>query len=468
MLNDCRELALSSHNSTAVAHLDATVDAYLRFDRDTGKYLKRALAADPEFSLAHCVRGYFLLMFMNPLLDSKARQSLEAAGKSGHLTARERWHCQALAAWVDGDMNAAAAILECILIACPRDLLALRVAHFLHFYSGNALRMRDSVARVMHAWDAGVPGYPRVLGMLAFALEECGAGFEAERIGRQAVDSDPDPWAIHAVAHVMEMQDRRRAGIHWLRQQQQHFESCNNFAYHLWWHLALHHLDLGQYEAVLALYDDHIRADKTDDYLDLSNAASLLWRLQERGIAIGDRFDELAHCCRPRLTDQRLPFADTHYRCIIAAANAAAPTACATADGDRAADCSVSPASAAIDSTSAAINSADGLSQSLGAATAAWYAGDYRTVVTGLLPLRERITVIGGSNTQRDMFNRLLIDAAVRDHNHPLACALLSERRQLRPNNIWAWQRYAEVLEAMGDPANAAAASARVQSLLRA
>ena len=41
---------------------------------------------------------------------------------------------------------------------------------------------------------------------------------DAERTGRLAVESDPaDPWSVHAVAHVLEMRDRRRDGIAWLR-----------------------------------------------------------------------------------------------------------------------------------------------------------------------------------------------------------------------------------------------------------
>ena len=59
-----------------------------------------------------------------------------------------------------------------------------------------------------------MPDYGKVLGMSAFALEECGAYEEAERRGRRAVEIDPtDIWATHAVAHVMEMTGRQRDGI---------------------------------------------------------------------------------------------------------------------------------------------------------------------------------------------------------------------------------------------------------------
>jgi hypothetical protein len=49
-------------------------------------------------------------------------------------------------------------------------------------------------------------------------------------------------------------------------------------------------LDLGRYDAVLDLYDTEIRAERTDDYRDISNATSLLMRLELDGIEVGDRW----------------------------------------------------------------------------------------------------------------------------------------------------------------------------------
>jgi hypothetical protein len=60
-------------------------------------------------------------------------------------------------------------------------------------------------------------------------------------------------------------------------------------------------LDLGEREAVLASYDEHIRnfddpmtMAVPDHYVDLQNATSLLWRLEQLGIDIGNRWRELA------------------------------------------------------------------------------------------------------------------------------------------------------------------------------
>ena len=97
------------------------------------------------------------------------------------------------------------------------DIIALRLAHFGHFYSGYPERIRDSVERVLPFWSADHEHYGFVLGMQAFGLEECGAYGKAESLGRKAVELNPhDVWSAHAVAHVMEMEERLDEGIVWI------------------------------------------------------------------------------------------------------------------------------------------------------------------------------------------------------------------------------------------------------------
>ena len=65
---------------------------------------------------------------------------------------------QALGAWTAGDWQGAIGCWERILLDHPTDLLALRLAHYGHFYLGDPRRLRDSTARVLPSWsgrDAG-------------------------------------------------------------------------------------------------------------------------------------------------------------------------------------------------------------------------------------------------------------------------------------------------------------------------
>ena len=169
-----------------------------------------------------------------------------------------------------------------------------------------------------------MPGYSNVLGMHAFGLEEAGEYGQAEAQGRKAVELGPqDPWAIHAVTHVMEMQDRRRDGIDWVTGLEPHWTTCNNFRFHIWWHRCLMHLELEDYGSVLDLYDREVRAESTEEYLDITNATSMLWRLEERGVDVGARWGELAERSETRIDDHLLIFADAHFYLALAAAGSA-------------------------------------------------------------------------------------------------------------------------------------------------
>ena len=158
-----------------------------------------------------------------------------------------------------------------------------------------------------------MPGYGNVLGMYAFGLEECGDYAAAEPKGRRAVElSKDDLWAVHAVAHVLEMQGRLEEGTSFLAQPYGTWDDRNPFRQHLWWHTALFPLELGQYDRVLELYDRAVRAELSDFYLDIQNAASMLFRLEWCGVDVGRRWSELADLAEKRIDDHVMAFTDLH------------------------------------------------------------------------------------------------------------------------------------------------------------
>ena len=110
LFDDARGNQVTAASAAAAAHLDETVRAYLGFRGDTGDRLKAALAADPDCAMAHCLRGYFMMLFGQRAMVPRARRSLEAAtqaaGSSG-ATEREAAHMAALAVWVAGDFAGA-------------------------------------------------------------------------------------------------------------------------------------------------------------------------------------------------------------------------------------------------------------------------------------------------------------------------------------------------------------------------
>jgi tetratricopeptide (TPR) repeat protein len=459
MHTDRRGLPLTAISADAAARYDGVMDGYLAFSRDTGAYLKDALAADPTMPMALCTRGYFFKLFCSPAFEARAAKSsqdvADAVARRG-ATERERLHAAALAAWCAGEFEQAAALLEDILLDHPRDILAHKIAHFLYFYLGDAERMRDSIARTLHAWDERVPGYGYVLGMHAFGLEETGAYRAAEATGRRAVDINPgDIWAVHAVAHVMEMQGRHRDGVAWTLSGETAWEGCNNFAFHVWWHRALFLLELGQYDDVLALYDRRIRAEPTEEYLDMVNAAALLWRLEDEGVAVGNRWAELGERAEKRRDDRLLAFVDAHFAMALAASG--------RTESARAMPASMATAAAG---TEAPVFREIG--RPLCEAIIAYRAGAHDRVVDLLLPIRYGIRRLGGSHAQRDLFARMLIESAIAAGRLKLARALLAERTAQKPNSPWSWRSAARVHDGLGEPDEATRARARAVSCLGA
>src|SRR5690606_16378591 len=136
---------------------------------------KALFAADGDMVMAHCLKGYFMMLMAMGWLMPKAREAAAAAARlAPGATAREQAHAQAVGRWTARDLVGAARIWEEILLDHPRDVLALRLAHFAHFYSGDARALRDSVQRALPGWDEGVPAYSYVKGMEAFGFEEAG------------------------------------------------------------------------------------------------------------------------------------------------------------------------------------------------------------------------------------------------------------------------------------------------------
>ena len=172
-----------------------------------------------------------------------------------------------------------------------------------------------------------MPGYGTILSCRCFANEECGDYAAAEPSGWAALEIDPaDFWGIHAVAHVMEMQGRQLEGIDLLEKHERYFTGGSNFIHHLWWHRAMFHLEQREFDAVLDLYDRRFRNLASpltqalpDLYIDVQNAASMLFRLERQGINVGDRWIEIADKAEQRIGDCLSAFTQPHWMMALAA-----------------------------------------------------------------------------------------------------------------------------------------------------
>ena len=402
-------LELTAASGEAARAFDDTVWAYVGFSREPGVPLKRALQADPAMPMALCLQGYFMHLMGLPGLIPKARAALSSLQKISGMNSREKMHAAALGAWCEGELERACAILDGILAEHPRDFLALKVANYLYFYMGDAANVRDGPARALKSWDESTPGYGHLLALHAFGLEESGDYAAAESAGRRATEINPaDPWAVHAVAHVMEMQERAAEGAAWIETLAPHWEAANFFRFHLWWHLALLHWGAGRPEEALRLYDARVWGEGSSENLSLSNDISLLARLELAGVDVGGRWDAVAKVVQDQAGGSVMAFVDAHYALALG---------------------SVPPLED--HGTTARVHAAVGRAVCDG--VVAWRGKDYARAAELLAPVRENFRMLGGSHAQRDLFVLVLLGSALKTGNRALAKAVLSERAALRP-----------------------------------
>lgn len=298
------------------------IEGYLTNRNDTSQRLKACLGEDSEFCMAHVLRGCFAMLAFKADNLSFAQKCLDDAKRCATgVSAREAAHVAALAHWVGGDCDAAMQAWEAIVRNSPRDVLAFRLHHFLGFWLGRPEAMVVMADLVSPHYGRNDFGAAAVLACRSFAHEECGSYIVAENCGRMALEIDGgDIWAAHALAHVYEMQGRRLEGLALAENLQGHWGGGNNLLHHLWWHCALFHLERGEYDAALALYDGKFRnlsseltMQMPDLYIDMQNAVSMLWRLEKLGVDGGARWSELAEKAEARTGDCANPFTLPHH-----------------------------------------------------------------------------------------------------------------------------------------------------------
>jgi len=420
---------VSSRDKAAVEALNRAETLLLGYFADPLAEIDAALAEAPDFVMGHCFRAGLFLVSSEAGAEPELKRSLATLRRlAASANEREQGHIRAIEAWAERDFHGASEAYGHVLFDFPRDIIALQFAHQTDFLLGQATMLRDRVARVLPEWSEADPEYAYLLGMYAFGLEECGHFAQAEETGRRAVAMQPrDAWAYHAVAHVCEMQGQLDDGIAWLGGGVDDWAPGNMFAFHNFWHLALYHLERGEIDKVLALYDNSIRPNNSAVAMEMLDAASMLWRLKLRGIDVGRRWIELADLYEAMAEDAYYPFNDAHammafvatgrteaQRRLVAALRAAA--------GDR--------------NSSARIVRDVGLP--VARALQRFGEGDYGEAFDLLLDVRKRAQAFGGSNAQRDVLSLTLLEAAIRGGDRAAAAGLVNERLAAKPASPFA------------------------------
>ncbi|MCC2097590.1 MAG: tetratricopeptide repeat protein [Hyphomicrobiales bacterium] len=403
--------------------------AFLRHYAGAQDHLAEALRIDPDLAAAHVLSGLMhILMARADTLQLARRSALRAREilERDDVPVARMPTLIALEAACDGRWLEAATCLEQAIDPAAPYAVLVKVAHILRFMCGDATGMLSFTHAIEKLARSDLSGFGFILGCHAFSLEENGMLDEAEKTAQLALHREPeDIWAMHALAHVYDVSGRTGEGLLWVESGRQHWSGCNNFASHMCWHLALFCLDRGKADKALAIYDNDLSASLTDDYRDFANAVSLLRRLEQMGVDVGQRMEALYDQARLRASDTTCVFAALHNLLPLLAQ----PDG--TSADELVSSLEALAAGGAGDQALVARDIGAPLARMLVAAR-------QKTHREGLVELAEKLPGLGGSCVQRDLFLRSLILLADDVCDHKTTNALLAMRSRMRQADAFA------------------------------
>ena len=436
--NECGLPIKSTTSDEATKLYDCALNQFcgLYDDQNYGGMIKTfsdMSKADPNFLL-----GETLILALE-LGGSKPDDDSEIMKRVNHLfqlveknrdsyEEREVKHVDALKYLVKGDVKGTTRVWQQILSEYPTDIHAIRLTHGFSFEFGLQQQMRDSIAQVVSHWTGkGLPYEGYVHGMYAFGLEETNLFSKAESESNLALEMNPmDGWATHAMAHIHETKGLSKIGIEFLEETEQNWTKSNMMACHNYWHLALHNIEEGQYERALNIFDDKIitRAQTRGRIGNIVDATSLLFRLDltepNLDLVTDQRWQQVYGVAKPFVPNSHdLGFIDTHLL-----------MACLGAKH--------------MDSVEQIVEKVNGYESNeewlkttrvIVNALVEYKRENYGKCVDLLFGVRYETQCMGGSNAQRDVFNRVLISAALKsskEWHKKLAINLMNESNSFR------------------------------------
>ena len=438
---DVRGLAVTAPNQAVVGQFDALIDELYYYRPGVVDRLVELLQAFPEFPLAHVLVGYSLMTEGTLDAEPKARARLRRA-EALPANRRERLHQEALQAWLDGDVLARAAAWERLLLEWPHDLLAFRQYTGTLFWVGDKRYQAEVIAGQDGHWSSQIPGYGHFLSAKSFAMEEVGNYEVAERAAREALSvQEQDLWALHGLAHVLEMQGRTDEGIELLEDAARFLNDYNLFRGHLWWHLSLFNFTQGRFDQVLELFDNEIYPKESTFYLDIQNGVSLLARLEFQGIEVGpERWERLAQASLASATQCTLWFTAMHH--VMALVRSGRESAANATLRYLESAGKTSPQAA--------------LACELSRAAAALYQNKPGEALGRMLDLRQRHGELGASHAQQDLYDQIMVVAAQHLTDIPRVRQLLKARLSTRVWDASSWKtfkRYSRLVDSIENEA---------------
>jgi hypothetical protein len=447
--------AITGGRDGTLRALDDFIEGYLAYETRAERVLAAA-EADPESCMANVYAGMLWMLLEAPEAASRAAKYLTAAMRTApSATRREQLNCAMLRAWVDDDLPRCIRLCDQVTDEFPRDLAIVKTHQYFEFNRGNSPEMLR-IALKVGAANADVP---YVYGMKAFGYEQCHLLEEAESEARTALAMRrKEPWAQHALAHVFLTRGRIDEGAQFLEDAADTWSGLNSFMLtHLWWHLALFYLSQGREGEALKVYEEHSWGVAKNYSQDQIGAVSLLARLEIAGIDVGSRWRDVGDHLAARAQDTVQPFLSLQY--LYGLARAGRPEAETLLQSVR--DYAErAPPFTRTAWREVALPGCEGLY--------AYARGDFERAWHHLSVAVPRMAEAGGSHAQRDLFEQVLLDAAMKSGRLAVAQHMLELRRSADPYGVPVNTALAAVygrlgLDSLADQARSRAALTRAR-----
>jgi tetratricopeptide (TPR) repeat protein len=428
MLLDAQGLDVTTDSLESIHAINKFTEQLLGYGKDV-EVIFQGVEADPDGVLANAHAAALHLFAETADAPNQAAPFLQRAIKSSdRATERERLYVKAIAAWSAGQIKEALEYHEELATRYPQDIISVKIGQYHYFNLGDSQGLLSLIEKVL---PANLENH-YIHGMLAFGLAECRCLEAAERAGRQATKMNrQDPWAHHAVAHVLESQGRLDEGIAWMESVADTWENCGAFYTHNWSHIALYYLDKENFAKVLSIYDDKIWGRATQDsgqcHLD---AIAILLRLELRGIEVGDRWRSLGDYVLDHIHDHVLPLIDVQFIYALVRSGhedkaqemfQSIQSYIETAKADQL-GAQVDPIQ--FTWTKVTLPTAEGM--------LAHAVKDWSVAVANLGAAIPHLHKIGGSHAQRDLFEQVYIDALIQSGEYRQAQTRIEQRARVR------------------------------------
>ena len=411
-MKDARGLDVTTDDATAVAAADDFAARLLRLDQGVEAILDAAKRW-PDTPIVQLYAATFWLYGQTDGALETAAVHLRACDALA-MNTRERALHRALALWHGNDNLRAVEAMEAITTQWPSDLLTAKIAEFLYYVLGQQY-MGPRFRAHMRRLEGAQAEDPDFLAMAAFASELCSDYVAAEAVAERALAIEPrNPWAQHALSHVLIRQGRVAEGLARLESFLPLLATCGRPIHcHDAWHLALLHLEQFDVAAAMRVFRTHIWGITPDFVVEQLDAIALLWRIEMAAGPMDAQWPSIAEHVAARALETFMPFMNAHYVYALARAG--------RADVVEAALAGVRARSAADDEEAKRVWAPVG--RAVIEAAAAFGAGDRARAAALLDPVMPMMTSIGGSDAQDDLFRQTYLRSLQAAGRHVEAAA---------------------------------------------